>query len=57
MARAWLDGWRAFASLRAVRRQQLLANDDARLTRMGPETVAAAEALCRQFAALPAAAL
>jgi iron complex transport system substrate-binding protein len=54
MARSWLDGWRAFPSLRAVRRGQLLIDVDARLSRMGPDTVGAAEALCRQLAALPA---
>lgn len=52
-ARAWLDGWRAFPSLRAVRAQRLLASADARLSRMGPETVGAAEALCAALAALP----
>jgi ABC-type Fe3+-hydroxamate transport system substrate-binding protein len=52
-ARAWLDAWRAYPSLRAVRRQQLLADVDPRLSRMGPETVNAAEALCGALAALP----
>jgi ABC-type Fe3+-hydroxamate transport system substrate-binding protein len=53
MARAWLAGWGAFPSLRAVRARHLVANVDPRLSRMGPETVSAAEALCRQLAALP----
>ena len=57
MARAWLEGWRAFPSLRAVRQRHLLEDVDARLTRMGPETVGAAEALCGRLAALPAGAL
>jgi iron complex transport system substrate-binding protein len=57
LARAWLDGWRALPSLRAVRGQHLLASVDARLSRMGPDTVAAAEALCGALAALPRAPL
>ena len=56
-AQAWLDAWRAFPSLRAVRQQQLLADVDPRLSRMGPETVSASEALCGALAALPRNAL
>jgi iron complex transport system substrate-binding protein len=53
MARNWLDGWRAFPSLRAVRDARLLADTDPRLSRLGPETVAAAESLCQQLAGAP----
>jgi iron complex transport system substrate-binding protein len=52
-ARGWLDGWRAFPSLRAVRAGRLLIDTDPRLSRLGPETVAAAEALCQRLSATP----
>ncbi len=53
MARGWLDGWRAFPSLRAVHAGRLLIDTDPRLSRLGPETVAAAEALCQRLSATP----
>jgi iron complex transport system substrate-binding protein len=53
-AQDWLAGWRALPALRAVRTGRLLAFVDARLSRLGPEVVAAAEDLCRVLAA-PAA--
>jgi iron complex transport system substrate-binding protein len=52
MARAWVDGWRAFPSMRAVRSGRLLVETDARLSRLGPGTIGAAEGLCRSLAAL-----
>ncbi|MCC7461099.1 MAG: ABC transporter substrate-binding protein [Gammaproteobacteria bacterium] len=54
-ARAWLDGWRAYPSLRAVRQRRLLAQVDTRLSRMGPQSISAAEALCQSLASLPRA--
>lgn len=41
--------WSRFAGLQAVRRQHLLAVDDRRLTRPGPEMLQALEPLCRQL--------
>jgi iron complex transport system substrate-binding protein len=43
----WLARWRALGALRAVRSGHLWAWGDPRLTRMGPQIVDAAEALCR----------
>jgi iron complex transport system substrate-binding protein len=50
MAQGWLDNWRTFPSLRAVREARLLIDTDPRLSRLGPETVSAAELLCRRLA-------
>jgi vitamin B12 transport system substrate-binding protein len=47
----WLARWRALPQLRAVRFGQLALSSDARLARMGPDVVSAAEALCPQLAA------
>lgn len=41
--------WSRFAGLQAVRQQHLLAVDDRRLTRPGPEMLQALEPLCRQL--------
>jgi iron complex transport system substrate-binding protein len=46
---AWLARWRALPTLRAVRFGQLALFADPRLSRMGPEVVGAAEALCQQL--------
>lgn len=45
-ARAWLDRWRRFPSLQAVRDDRLLVFNDMRLDRMGPSAVDAAATLC-----------
>jgi iron complex transport system substrate-binding protein len=45
-ARAWLDEWRRFTTLSAVRRQQLIAYSDERIDRMGPSVIAATAQLC-----------
>jgi iron complex transport system substrate-binding protein len=50
MARSWLEGWRAFPALRAVRSRRLLIDTDPRLSLLGPGTVSAAEALCLKLA-------
>jgi len=43
----WLDSWKRFATMRAVRSGRLVAFGDLRLSRMGPGAVDATEALCR----------
>lgn len=54
-AAQWLARWRALGPLRAVRSGHLWAWGDPRLTRMGPQIVDAAEALCRALdAGMPA---
>ena len=50
-ARNWLEQWRAFPRLSAVRQGRLYSFVDARLSRLGPETVSATEALCVTLAA------
>jgi iron complex transport system substrate-binding protein len=45
----WLEQWRAFPRLGAVRQGRLYAFADARLSRLGPEAVTATEALCAQL--------
>ena len=50
-ARDWLEQWRAFPRLSAVRQGRLYAFVDARLSRLGPEAVSATEALCARLAA------
>jgi len=46
----WLEDWRRFGSLRAVRRGNLIAFEDQRLTRLGPSVVDATEELCKVLA-------
>lgn len=50
-ANEWLARWRQLPQLRAVRFGQLALFSDARLARLGPDVVGAAEALCQQLAA------
>src|SRR5690606_28593872 len=45
-AAEWLQEWRRFARLRAVRDGALIGFEDTRLTRLGPSALPAAEALC-----------
>ena len=49
-AQEWLARWRTLPALRAVRNGQVVSVVDARLSRFGPETVDAAEALCERLA-------
>jgi iron complex transport system substrate-binding protein len=42
----WLDDWRRFKTMRAVRTNALIAFEDARLSRLGPSAIAGTEALC-----------
>ncbi len=49
-AQQWLEHWQALPALRAVRKHWVVSFVDARLSRMGPETVDATEALCEKLA-------
>ncbi|HEY8509140.1 MAG TPA: cobalamin-binding protein [Steroidobacteraceae bacterium] len=42
----WLDDWRRFKTMRAVRANALIAFEDPRLSRLGPSAIAGTEALC-----------
>jgi iron complex transport system substrate-binding protein len=46
---AWLEGWRRFAGLRAVRGGNLILFEDQRLSRLGPSAVLATEQLCARL--------
>jgi iron complex transport system substrate-binding protein len=45
-ARGWLDEWRRFGSMAAVRGGHLVAYSDERIDRMGPSVIAATANLC-----------
>jgi iron complex transport system substrate-binding protein len=47
VAREWLEDWKRYRSLRAVKRDALIPFEDQRLSRLGPSTVAGTEALCK----------
>ncbi len=49
---SWLAEWQRLGSLKAVRTGRLLAFEDQRLSRLGPSVVDAAEALCKELAAV-----
>ena len=51
-AQGWLNEWRRFTSLAAVRSGRLVAYEDLALTRLGPSVVPAAALLCRRIAAV-----
>ena len=51
---SWLNEWKRFPSLRAVRSGRLLAFEDQRLSRLGPGVIDATAALCGKIAALTA---
>ena len=46
-AEQWLEQWRAYPNLDAVRRRNLVSYSDERIDRMGPSVIAATEQLCR----------
>jgi iron complex transport system substrate-binding protein len=46
-AQTWLDEWRRFTTVAAVRNGQLVAHTDERIDRMGPSVIAATAELCR----------
>jgi iron complex transport system substrate-binding protein len=50
-AQEWLDRWRAFSRISAVRHGRLVPFADARMSRLGPDAVSATEALCARLAA------
>ena len=47
MAREWLEDWKRFGSLRAVRNDALIPFEDPRLSRLGPSALGGTEALCK----------
>ena len=46
-AHEWLEEWKRFGSLRAVRTGALIPFEDQRLSRLGPSAVGGTEALCK----------
>jgi iron complex transport system substrate-binding protein len=46
VSKEWLDDWRRFPSLQAVRNNALMPYEDARLSRLGPSALGGTEALC-----------
>lgn len=51
-AQSWLNEWRRFKGLSAVRTNRLIAYEDLGLTRLGPSVVPATALLCRRLAAI-----
>jgi iron complex transport system substrate-binding protein len=47
VAHEWLEEWKRFTSLRAVRNDALIPFEDQRLSRLGPSAVGGTEALCK----------
>lgn len=45
-ANAWLEEWRRYGSMTAVRQGRLIVYSDERIDRMGPSVIAATESLC-----------
>jgi ABC-type Fe3+-hydroxamate transport system substrate-binding protein len=43
----WIQNWRGYPTLKAVRNRRLIAWTDQRLSRLGPSMVDATEVLCR----------
>jgi iron complex transport system substrate-binding protein len=52
VAREWLDDWKRYKSLQAVRTNSLVPFEDTRLSRLGPSALGGTEALCKSLAAL-----
>ena len=50
--RSWLEEWKRFGSLRAVRNGRLIAFEDQRLSRLGPSVVTATEGLCKALSSV-----
>jgi len=46
VSREWLDDWKRFPNLQAVRNAALVPYEDARLSRLGPSALGGTEALC-----------
>jgi len=49
-AAGWLEPWKRFTTLSAVKAGRLVAFEDQRLSRLGPSAVDGAEALCQKLA-------
>jgi iron complex transport system substrate-binding protein len=49
-AQSWLEEWKRFGSLNAVRNGRLIPFEDQRLSRLGPSVVSATEGLCNALA-------
>jgi iron complex transport system substrate-binding protein len=49
---AWLNEWKRFSSLSAVRDGRLIAFEDQRLSRLGPSVVSATVSLCERIASV-----
>jgi iron complex transport system substrate-binding protein len=47
---AWIEDWKRFPTLKAVRAKRVLAFEDQALSRLGPSVVDATEGLCRVLA-------
>ncbi|GAC1455606.1 MAG: cobalamin-binding protein [Steroidobacteraceae bacterium] len=47
---AWLEGWRRFGSMKAVRAGHLVVFEDQAFSRLGPSVIDATEGLCRIIA-------
>jgi iron complex transport system substrate-binding protein len=47
VAHEWVEEWKRFTSLRAVRNEALIAFEDQRLSRLGPSAIGGTEALCK----------
>jgi iron complex transport system substrate-binding protein len=48
--RSWLEEWKRFGSLNAVRNGRLISFEDQRFVRLGPSVVSATEGLCKALA-------
>jgi iron complex transport system substrate-binding protein len=49
VSREWLDEWKRFPNLQAVRNDALVPYEDARLSRLGPSALGGTEALCERI--------
>jgi iron complex transport system substrate-binding protein len=49
--KSWVEEWKRFGSLNAVRNGKLIAFEDQRFVRLGPSVVSATEGLCKALAA------
>lgn len=47
VAREWLDDWKRYGSMQAVRNNTLVPYEDTRLSRLGPSTLEGTETLCK----------
>jgi len=52
--KSWVEEWKRFGSLNAVRSGRLISFEDQRFVRLGPSVVSATEGLCKALAAVEA---